>query len=151
MRRNAAACRSTPTLELMEIRDAEKYRQLMEATLASHSERPIDLLIVPDIAAWDADRCSNGSGNPPARAVVDLDTGGWGVLVRRAMRPSEVNSVLDRIGWSGRHAAHAVLCTPDLFLRHLVLHELAHLANGWGQEREDECDDWAFERLHHEL
>lgn len=135
----------------MEIRDAEEHRLQMEATLAMHSTCPVELLIVPDIAEWASNRCGNARGNPPAMAVVEQATGGWGILVRRAMNASEVKSVLDRIAWNGRHAAHAVLSSPGVFLQHLVLHELAHLAHGWEQDKEDDCDDWAFERLHHAL
>ena len=135
----------------MEIRDAEAHRPLMEAALAAHADRSVDLLIVPDVAEWAARRCGNAQGNPPAMAVTDGASGGWGILVRRVVSAAEVESILDRIAWNGRHAAHSLLDSPDVFLRHLVLHELAHLANNWGQEKEDECDDWAFQRLHHEL
>jgi hypothetical protein len=135
----------------MEIRDAEEYRPEMESALAMHSPRPVALLIVPDISEWAIERCTNAKGNPPAMAVVDQATRGWGVLVRRAMNAAEVKSILDRIAWNGRHAAHSALCSPSVFLRHVVLHELAHLANGWEQDKEDDCDDWAFERLHHAL
>jgi hypothetical protein len=39
------------------------------------------------------------------------------------------------------------LVTPELFLEHLALHELAHLVNDWGQEAEEDCDDWAFRKM----
>jgi demethoxyubiquinone hydroxylase (CLK1/Coq7/Cat5 family) len=132
----------------MEVRDSEVHRPQMELTLSRHALRPVDLLIVPDIAAWAVGRCGNARGNPTAMAVVDQATGGWAVLVRQAISSAQVKSILDRIEWNGKHAANAVLDSPEKFMRHLVLHELAHLANNWDQEREDDCDDWAFERLH---
>lgn len=131
----------------MIIADAEVFREELEAELRLQSSVAVDLLIVPDIAEWAKGRCDNARGNPIAMAIVDQDSGGWGVLLRRSINERQVASVIDRIEWSGRIDASTLLNTPIRFLRHTVLHELAHLANNWGQEREDECDEWAAELL----
>lgn len=131
----------------MYIRDAEEFRASLETTLEQHAERPVDLLIVPDIEAWSKGRCSNAKGNPIAVAIVDGATGGWGILLRQDIDESSVRSVLDRIAFGGHHDVYKRLTTPAVFLQHLVLHELAHLSHGWDQTHENDCDDWAFERL----
>jgi hypothetical protein len=81
-------------------------------------------------------------------AITDGATGAWGILLRRAVDPSSVGSILDRMEFGGGFKrCREILDTPERFLKHLVLHELAHLANNWGQEHENDCDRWAFERL----
>jgi hypothetical protein len=131
----------------MEIADAELYRGLLEQELAENGTRPIDLMIVDDIAQWAEARTGNCHGNPPAMAVVDEASGCWGVLLRRSIDSAWVASIISRVECGGFLQARAVLSSPEVFLRHTVLHELAHLENGWGQDREDDCDEWAFDRL----
>jgi hypothetical protein len=58
-----------------------------------------------------------------------------------------VASIIDRIEYGGFIRAREVLDSPETFLCHLVLHELAHLENNWGQDQEGQCDAWAFEKL----
>lgn len=135
----------------MQILDVEAYRPTLEATLARHSAKAIDLLIVPDIAAWSLGRDAYATGIPIARAIIDLESKGWGVLLQKCLHSGEIDSVLSRISWGGRHDAHARLSSPELFLRQLMLHEVAHLVNDWDQSYEDQCDDWAFEKLGEEL
>lgn len=132
----------------MHIKNAEKFRSQLEALLVRQSTSPVDLLIVPNIAEWAAaNQCLNAQGDPPAMAV-RFSTGKGGILIRQVMNSAQVRSVIDRIAWAGRHPdAYTILCTEVVFLSHLVLHELAHLTNDWGQDREDDCDDWAFARL----
>jgi len=132
----------------MYIENAENFRSQLEALIVRHCTQPVDLLIVPNIAEWAAaNQCLNAQGDPPAMAV-RFGTERGGILLCQAMNSDQVRSVIDRIACFGRHpSAHAILCSQEVFLRHLVLHELAHLTNDWGQDREDDCDDWAFARL----
>ena len=37
-----------------------------------------------------------------------------------------------------------------VYLKHLVLHEVAHAANNWPQSMETECDLWALAKLNQE-
>lgn len=131
----------------MNIPDAEAFRSLLERTLEQHAERPVELLIVPDIEEWSKGRLSNAKGNPVAMAIVDGETGGWGILLRQEIDEFSARSVLDGMAFGGRHDVYDRLTSQETFLQHLVLHELAHLSNGWDQTHEDDCDDWAFERL----
>ena len=39
------------------------------------------------------------------------------------------------------------LNTPERFLQHTVLHELAHLVQACGNDQEELCNAWAFERF----
>ncbi len=131
----------------MEIFDAEKYRHILEAELRRHSTQTVDLLIEDDIAAWAAKRHGNMPGNPPAAAIVNKANGSWIILLRRTIDRDWTLSILDRIDLGGFSQVKEVLNTPEMFLKHLVLHELAHLMNDWHQDKENECDAWAFESL----
>jgi hypothetical protein len=131
----------------IEIADAELLRLMLEAELRAQARQPVQLVVVDDVAEWASSRKGNLKGNPPAAAVTDPTTGTWGIVLRRKIDAPWVASVLDRIELGGHPKVLAVLCSPRQFARHLVLHELAHLENGWGQERENDCDAWAFERM----
>jgi len=132
------------------IDDVEAYRSVLEDELARHAAQSVELLIVDDIAEWASSRTiSNYRGNPPAMSVTDGATGQWGILIRRSIRADRVASILDRIECGGFLQTRSVLNSPQALLRQTVLHELAHLQNGWSQEREEDCDGWAFDRLGH--
>ncbi|WP_027362334.1 hypothetical protein [Desulfospira joergensenii] len=45
------------------------------------------------------------------------------------------------------HANRLFASNSMLFLEHLVLHEIAHIKNKWGQKKETACDLWAFEQI----
>jgi len=128
------------------IADAEQYREALEAVLKSHASAPVDLMIVEDVAEWAKGRIGNATGNPIAMSVVATPSGAWGIVMRREMSAEQIRGVLDRMVFGGYLNAAELLNEPRKFLEHLVLHELAHLQNQWGQEREDDCDEWAFER-----
>lgn len=120
---------------------------MLESELRSHASQSVELLIVEDIADWAASRNGNAKGNPPAMAVTDGATEAWAILLRRSIDSAWIASILSRIEFGGFHQARSILALPETFLRHTVLHELAHLENGWGQDREEACDEWAFARL----
>jgi hypothetical protein len=120
---------------------------MLEAEIQRYAQQRVDLLIVDDIADWAASRTENAKGNPPAMAVTESITGRWGIVLRRAIDAAWIESIVARIEVGANPDAREVLCTPETFLRHLVLHELAHLENGWGQEKENDCDAWAFEKM----
>jgi hypothetical protein len=131
----------------IDIADAEHFRPMLEAELKAHARQPVDLVVVDDVAEWASSRKGNATGNPPAMAIADPSSGRWGIVLRRTIDAPWVASILDRIEVGANCKAREVLSTPQLFARHLVLHELAHLENEWGQERENDCDAWAFERM----
>ncbi len=45
------------------------------------------------------------------------------------------------------HAQYLLVSDSLLFLKHLILHEVAHIKNKCQQRREVDCDLWAFERI----
>lgn len=128
------------------IADTEQYREALKAVLKAHASAPVELMIVDDVADWAKGRIGNARGNPVAMSVVAKPSGAWGIVMRREMSAERIRGVLDRMVFGGYLDAAEVLDEPLKFLEHLVLHELAHLQNGWGQDREDDCDEWAFER-----
>ena len=131
----------------VEIADAETLRPMLEAELRRHAREPVELLIVDDIAAWASSRQGNASGDPPAMAIIDGALRTWGILMRRRIDAEWVSSIISRIEVGANREARKELSTAELFAKHLVLHELAHLENGWGQDRENDCDSWAFDRM----
>jgi hypothetical protein len=131
----------------IEIADAERYRPVLESVLRRHARQPIDLLIVEDGSSWASSRKGNAKSNPPAMAVVDPTSGRWGIVLRRTIDAGWVASILSQIEAGANPGARELLSTPDKFASPLVLHELAHLENGWAQEHEDDCDAWAFDRM----
>jgi hypothetical protein len=131
----------------MDVADSESHRAMLKAEIHRYASRAVDLVIVEDIANWAAERKGNAKGNPPAMAVVDRETEGWGILLRRSINQAWVKSVLDGMFVRGIYDVQDRLISTELFLKHTVLHELAHLENDWGQERETDCAPWAFERL----
>jgi hypothetical protein len=131
----------------MRIKDSEIYRHILESEIRRHASRHFCLLIEEDLARWAAEREGDLKGNPPASSVVDGRTGVWGILLRRTFDEDWVASIIDRIEYGGFIRAREVLDSPETFLCHLVLHELAHLENNWGQDQEGQCDAWAFEKL----
>ena len=131
----------------MEIADSEVFRLVLEAEIRRYASRPVDLLIVDDIAQWAATRKGNAKGNPVAMAITDGETSAWGILLCRQIDAAWVSSVISRREFGGFLRTRDVLHTPEIFLRHVVILELAHLENNWGQEHEEDCDAWAFDKL----
>src|SRR5690349_19394959 len=128
--------------------DAEAHRPILEALLEREAPRPVDLLICSSVAEWSKAHGGDGRVDPVAMAVTDGNTGHWGIVLRRVIDDASIKSIFDRMEHCGGFTqCRTVLNTPENFLKHTVLHELAHLANNWGQEHENDCDHWAFERL----
>jgi len=98
----------------------------------------------------DSDAWCASHGVPCVRyamALKDTSTDGWGIVFAPSISKAESNSIISGMEFRGFLEARKLLDTPQKFVAHLALHELAHLENGWGQELEYECDRWAFERL----
>ena len=128
------------------ISDTGEYREALEAQLKRHASQPVSLVIVDDVEEW-ARGVKGASGNPAAMAVVEHPSGAWRIVMRRELSEERIRGVLDRLFFGGYLKAEESLQEPRVFLEHLVLHELAHLQNNWGQDKEEDCDGWAFERL----
>jgi hypothetical protein len=131
------------------IRDIEELRSELDLLLAEHASEPVELRIVPDIAAWAAERQGNLNphANPVGLAVRDGTTNAAVILLRREISEVRANAIVQRVLLGGHSLVTERLNSPGALAKHLVLHELAHLENNWGQEHEDACDAWAFERM----
>jgi len=130
----------------MEIADARLYADGMRQQIKRFATLTIQLEIVDDVRQWCLENETAGCiGNPVGIAIGC--TGGYLdglILVRQKIDASLVRGVTSRIMIP---SAQSLLATPQAWLDFLVLHELAHLENKWGQEREDDCDSWAMERF----
>jgi len=131
----------------MNIADAEVFRPKLEALLSAHSPRPVDLVFVESVAKWCEEHGGSCPKDPPAMAVVDGPAGNWRVLLRRSIDENEIVGILSRMFVVGFRNCYEILYDTEQFLKHLILHELAHLANDWPQDRENNCDRWAFDKL----
>ena len=131
----------------MFITDAEEHRASLEAVLLRHASERVSLEIAEDVASWAVANHVAVEGTPLASAIPARNGLSRSIVVQRRMDMNDTAGVLGRLDFGGHSHERSLLISPELFLRHTVLHELAHLENSWGQEREDECDSWAFERL----
>jgi hypothetical protein len=110
--------------------DAESHRSLLEALLKREASQPVDLLIASGVAEWAERHGGTCRKDPVAMAVTDGATGHWGIVLRRNIDAGSINSVLDRMELVGGFThCRTILDTPEKFLKHTVLHELAHLTN----------------------
>lgn len=130
----------------MHISDSADYAADLAQVLTKHSDEPVELLFVEDILTWCRQRNGETRGNPIAMAIRDSVTQQAAILMRRDIDADRIQAVKGRMLFGGFESLATRLDTPELFLRHLVLHELAHL-NGRAQEAEDECDEWAFRAM----
>lgn len=129
----------------MKVPNTEAYSDLLRAEIRKHTGREVRLVFSDDVAAWARENCPDLHGNPIAAAFHWGPEQQWGIVLRRSLSSSAIDSVISGIDL--RVGRGDQLNAPVIFLRHLVLHELAHLVNDWGQSREDDCDLWAFDRL----
>jgi len=126
----------------------EQHREHLELELARHASQLVSLLTVPDIAAWAMENGVRIRGNPVATSLAERNGSSWLILMRAEMTETALNGVLGRLDVRGYWTETTEFRNEPLkFLRHLVLHELAHLENNWDQSHEDDCDEWAFARI----
>lgn len=131
----------------MIIASTEGYRTQLEAIINQVSDEPVELIFVDDVATWCSERKGENRGNPSAKAIRDSQTKRAGILLRKVLDSDRINGIKGRLDAGGFWAESSRLDTPEKFVTHLVLHELAHLLNNWGQENEEQCDAWAFEKM----
>jgi hypothetical protein len=131
----------------MQIPNTAAYADLLQRVVRQHSAEAVELVFVDDVADWCAERQGQCRGNPVAMAIRDTKTGVAGILIRRDIDADAILGVQGRLTLGGFDSLAQRLDRPELFLKHLTLHELAHLTNNWSQEREDDCDEWAFRSM----
>jgi hypothetical protein len=132
----------------MAIPSVATYQTELEALLAAHATQETILVLVDDIERWAAANHLSVLGNPVGTCFESQGDVPRRIVVREAISEERVNGILGRLDFRGYWVeTRSLRSDPAAFLRHLVLHELGHLENNWGQEREDDCDAWAFSRL----
>lgn len=133
--------------ERMDIASTEQYKGPLIRLIERVSSEPVELIFVDDVSSWCSERDGENKGNPAAKAIRDRKTRKAGILLRRSIDSDRVNQIKGRMNAGGYWVESSALDSPDKLLAHLVLHELAHLLNNWGQEEEEQCDGWAFEKM----
>jgi hypothetical protein len=138
----------TSTLELMS-RDIAVSDMLDRLTaIARRFDSTIDFEAVPNIQAW-CKAIGMPEDNPflCGKTVQRLETGCHLILLAARITPEMQASVISAMLFHGKlpPGEIALLANPQTFLKHLVLHEVAHAI---GHSRsEEECDRWAFQQL----
>ena len=132
----------------MHVASSSTHRERLQSLLRSNTEKPVRLLFVDDIAEWGVKTGAQVKGNPNATALVDRESSEWLIVVREVLSEDQVASNINAMDIFEDHGeCIALLNTPERFLEHTVLHELAHLVLGVGNELESHCNAWAFQRL----
>jgi hypothetical protein len=131
----------------MEIQ-VDDHRQVLESEIQRHATQEVSLEIVDDVAEWAKAHSVVVTGNPIGTSIPVRGQLPRAVVVRAKLNEEDLSGVLGRLDFRGHwDETRKMRNNPVMFLRHLVLHELAHLENNWNQSMEDDCDEWAFERL----
>lgn len=132
----------------MDLSSVAAYLPNLEALLAEHATQPTAVVLVKDVESWAAENRLKVQGNPIGTCFDSRGELPRRIVIRESISEEGVGGVLGRLDFRGYWVETRTLRSdPVAFLGHLLLHELAHLENNWGQEREDDCDAWAFSRL----
>jgi len=131
------------TLPMEDVIDVESHRRYLEELISDHVDAK--LTIVSSRAENDGrlGRCKWGRAGQQDEILLPsqiTENEAENCLIALAMRGDQnnqpnLNEDADRID-SGIE-----------FLTHLVLHEIAHVRNRWGQDKETDCDIWAHFEL----
>ncbi len=127
----------------------ERYRKLVEEIAGRYIDA--EVVLVPSIAEWmisigasvqeaSGDRNRLGKslwGSPSAR-----DT----IVLRTPLTRDDVSTYCLYLELRRFRRAHLLNQSVEC-LKHLVLHEVAHIKHDWRQDREKDCDRWAFNQL----
>jgi hypothetical protein len=128
----------------------QRHRRLIER-IVQHYVRA-EVHFVPDVAAWIS--ASSGSyssaeyGNPIGMALWNSTAENPNrILLRTPLSSQAIQEHLLALYLSGFRRVYFSIESNFAFLKHLVLHEVAHIRHNWNQDREKDCDRWAFKEL----
>jgi hypothetical protein len=125
---------------------SEMLASLMQ--VARGFDSAIDVEAVPNIQAW-CKAIGLPEDNPflCGKTVQRLETGRHLILLADRITPEMQASVMSGMQFHGRLPPEdiAFLTHPQAFLKHLLLHEVAHATDH--ARSEEECDRWAFQQL----
>lgn len=131
--------------------DLLSHKELLTQIIADHIKA--DLKIVDSIVQYcteNGDDLSSHAGLLLGRSYIskpERSDDGM-ILLQRHINSSDVSS--HQVALAIRikdDRSFDLLTTPLRFAIHLVLHEIAHIKNNWPQDREIDCDRWAFEHI----
>jgi len=69
------------------------------------------------------------------------------IVLKETISDNEVDNHLLVLFIKGFNNVYYEIEDNGAFLKHLILHEIAHIKFNWVQSDEDKCDQWAFEEL----
>lgn len=106
-----------------------------------------EVVIANDLQAW-AHSVGLREDTPWRTAMaVQRNSDGMSIIaVAEQISAAARETVISGVEVRGFGRQVSILRDPAIFLAHLVFHEAAHLL--LQNATEDECDQWAFERLH---
>jgi len=114
--------------------------------LVQRSGLEADVEVVPSIQEWCKQHgVPEESPSRTGKIVKNTTTGRYLILVPDVITDEMSSSVKYAMEFRGFSSAVRELAEPLAFLRHLVLHEIAHGLDG--DRSEQDCDRWAFEQL----
>lgn len=130
--------------------DVASHWKLVESIVWGYIDARVKM--VDDIAEWCAENSeglysASELDNPIGKALWNIPTEPNRVLLRRRITSDQVDEHLLVLHIKGFVDAYDRIRDSETFLKHLVLHEVAHIKHDWGQDRENDCDRWAFEEL----
>lgn len=116
--------------------------------LAKQYGADLDVLVTPDIQSWCKER-NIAESNPfrCGKALRNNETGRHLILLANPVSSDMHASVLSAMEHRGSltHDQLTTLRQPGNFVKHLMLHEVAHVLDS--RRTEDECDEWALTQL----
>ena len=121
-------------------------RAFIEQVINRVASQPVSLFLPSYIQAW----CEEHGMSQSVRHAVAVKcnaTGTWGIVISSEFSTSAIESIVAGMEFRGFNQARQLTKNHQLFLAHLVLHELAHLEHDWNQDMESACDEWAFQKL----
>lgn len=131
--------------------NVSQYRMLAQNIVDHYIDGIVE--IVPDVASWCEGNAIEGPRegegiSPIAMCVYGSSGEPARILLQEHIDSVRISSQVDALSLRGfDDASVAGLHDDAMFVKHLVLHEIAHVKNGWGQDKEVACDEWAFREL----
>lgn len=125
--------------------NVEKYKGFLEGVIKEHGFNDSCLYIVPSIQEWA--RKNNIEENNPDRAAMvawRTETNIPDFVFLKVIPDDEIASIKSATMYYGFFNQINKLKDDASFLKHTVLHEIAHAK---GIKDEKEADKWAFEKL----
>ena len=125
-------------------------RSNVERMVRSYIDATVE--IVPSVDEWCAlflpgVHFPEWHTSPIARAIWRCPNEPNRILLQSSLHVSSFTDRLLALRMSNLSRAEFPIHDEWTYVKHLVLHEVAHVKHNWDQTHERECDEWAFEEL----